>query len=296
MPESGCVATSSRERSRPRPPSPEDRVPAMGPNDHDFFQIDAFADGPFRGNPAAVCLLREPRDPEFMQRMAAEMNLSETAYVWPAGDDAERFHIRWFTPEVEVSLCGHATLASAHALWHSGRASGELVRFQSASGELRARRDGDLVELDFPRREATRATPPPSLIEALGAMPVFVGQSGERDYLVELDDEDSVRQLRPDLAMLQQVDARGVIVTARGSRGFDFVSRFFAPASGVPEDPVTGSAHCTLGPFWSARLRKDDLVAYQASARGGTVRVRVRGDRVLLAGKAVLVVAGRLMV
>jgi PhzF family phenazine biosynthesis protein len=263
---------------------------------NDFFQIDAFAEGPFRGNPAAVCLLEAPRDAAFMQSMAAEMNLSETAYVWASAGDRERFHIRWFTPQVEVSLCGHATLASAHALWLTGRVDGDLVRFDSASGELRASRDGELIELDFPRREAVRATPPADLIEALGAMPSFVGRSGERDYLVELDAEAAVRELQPDLALLGRVDARGVIVTARGSGGYDFVSRFFAPASGVPEDPVTGSAHCTLGPFWAARLRKDDLLAYQASARGGVVRVRVRGDRVLLGGRAVVIVAGRLAV
>jgi PhzF family phenazine biosynthesis protein len=267
------------------------------PHDHDdFFQIDAFADGPFRGNPAAVCLLDQPRDAPFMQQMAAEMNLSETAYVWPSNGVRDRFHIRWFTPEVEVSLCGHATLASAHALWLAGRAVGDVVAFESAGGELLARRDGDLVELDFPRREAVRAAPPQDLIEALGVMPLGVGVSGERDYLVEVSDEDVVRTLRPDLALLRGVDARGVIVTARGTGGHDFVSRFFAPAAGVPEDPVTGSAHCTLGPYWAARLHKDDLLAYQASARGGVVRVRVRGERVLLGGKAVLVVAGKLAV
>jgi PhzF family phenazine biosynthesis protein len=268
---------------------------AMSHHQDDFFQIDAFADGPFQGNPAAVCLLDGPRDDEFCQRMAAEMNLSETAYVWPA-DGGGRFHIRWFTPQVEVSLCGHATLASAGALWLAGRARSEEVAFESASGELRARRDGELVELDFPRRDAERASPPPGLLEALGVMPVFVGRSRERDYLVEVDDESVVREMRPDLATLGTIDARGVIVTARGSGRFDFVSRFFAPASGVPEDPVTGSAHCTLAPFWAARLRKDDLLAYQASARGGVVRVRVRGDRVLLAGRAVLIVSGRLAV
>jgi PhzF family phenazine biosynthesis protein len=262
----------------------------------DFFQIDAFAEGPFRGNPAAVCLLDEPRDPDFMQRMAAEMNLSETAYVWPSGGPDERFHIRWFTPEVEVSLCGHATLASAHALWLAGRTERDVVAFDSASGELLARRDGELVELDFPRREAARASPPPALVEALGVMPIEVGRSGERDYLVVVAAEDIVRTLRPDFATLGEVDARGVIVTARGSGEYDFVSRFFAPAAGVPEDPVTGSAHCTLGPYWAARLRRDDLLGYQASARGGVVRVRVRGDRVLLGGKAVLIVSGRLAV
>jgi PhzF family phenazine biosynthesis protein len=262
----------------------------------DFFQIDAFAEGPFRGNPAAVCLLDGPRDPDFMQQMAAEMNLAETAYVWPSGGADERFRIRWFTPEVEVSLCGHATLASAHALWLAGSTERDVVAFDSASGELLARRDGELVELDFPRREAVRAAPPPALLEALGVMPIAVGRSGENDYLVEVADEDLVRALRPDFVMLGGVDARGVIVTARGSGGFDFVSRFFAPAAGVPEDPVTGSAHCTLGPYWAPRLRRDDLMGYQASARGGVVRVRVRGERVLLGGKAVTIVSGRLAV
>ena len=251
-------------------------------------QVDAFAATLFSGNPAAVCLLEEPRDAVWMQSVAGEMNLSETAFLRGRPDGA--FDLRWFTPAVEVDLCGHATLAAAHVLWEQGVGGppGEL-RFHTRSGLLAARRCGDWIQLDFPADPARPAAAPHGLLAALDVEPRYLGR-GRFDYLVEIESEAAVRGLRPDLHRLRAVDTRGVIVTARASTpGFDFVSRFFAPASGVDEDPVTGSAHCCLGPYWSRRTGRDDLTAYQASPRGGVVRVRVGGDRVLLLGQAVTV-------
>jgi PhzF family phenazine biosynthesis protein len=261
-----------------------------------LYQVDAFTAERFRGNPAAVCLLGEAAEPEWMQQVAAEMNLSETAFLHPMDDG--RFGLRWFTPTVEVQLCGHATLAGAHVLWTEGGAPADLaLQFATASGELVATQDDGRIALDFPATPATEVEPPDGLLEALGVAgrPRWVGR-GRFDHLVELGDEQAVRDLRPDLARLGATEGRGTIVTARASTpGVDFVSRFFAPAVGVDEDPVTGSAHCALGPFWAERLGKDDLLGYQASARGGLVGVRVAGDRVLLAGQAVTVLRGQLV-
>jgi PhzF family phenazine biosynthesis protein len=258
-----------------------------------IVQVDAFADGPFTGNPAAVCLLPEPRDEGWMRAVAREMNLSETAFLVREGDG---FHLRWFTPAVEVDLCGHATLASAHALWEDGTVAGDAIaRFRTRSGELTARRDGDWIEMDFPANPAADADAPAGLLDALGLEAVHVGRS-RFDYLVEVAAEATVLGARPALECLAEVEARGVIVTARADRdGYDFVSRFFAPRAGVGEDPVTGSAHCALAPYWAGRLGKDDMVGYQASARGGTVRVKVVGERVLLRGRAVTVLRGELV-
>jgi PhzF family phenazine biosynthesis protein len=258
-----------------------------------LYQVDAFADAPFAGNPAAVCLLPAPRDAGWMQRVAAEMNLSETAFLHPEGD---AWRLRWFTPAVEVSLCGHATLAGAHVLWEAGRLPPDRpARFLTLSGELSASRDGECIVLDFPTKPVEPAAPPPELAAALGATPEEVGKNG-LDYLVCLASDAAVRGLRPDFALLGRLPVRGVIVTARSEVfGYDFVSRYFAPAVGVPEDPVTGSAHCALGPFWRARLGKDHLRAYQASPRGGVVGVHVRGGRVHLSGKAVTVLRGELL-
>ena len=251
-------------------------------------QVDAFADRPFSGNPAAVCLLEEPRDAVWMQSVAGEMNLSETAFLRRRPDGV--FDLRWFTPTVEVDLCGHATLASAHVLREQGVwAPGGAVRFHTRSGVLTARGCDGWIELDFPADPIRGVAAPPGLIEALGARPRYLGR-GRFDYLAELESEAAVRALRPDLHRLRAVDTRGVIVTARASTpGFDFVSRFFAPATGVDEDPVTGSAHCSLGPYWRGHLRRDEFTACQASARGGVVRVRVDGGRVKLTGQAVTV-------
>jgi len=258
------------------------------------FKVDSFTAEPFSGNPAGVCLLTEPRDERWMQAVAREMNLSETAFLLREGDG---FRLRWFTPAVEVELCGHATLASAHVLWEEGvLAPSETARFATRSGELRASHRGDLIELDFPAKPEQRAEPPENLLEALRVKSLYLGRN-QFDYLVLLDSEEAVRAVSPDFALLRSVTVRGVIVTAPSARPeFDFVSRFFAPAVGVDEDPVTGSAHCCLGPFWAARLGKSELVGHQVSARGGVVNVRVAGERVFLGGRAVTVLRGELTV
>ena len=258
-----------------------------------IVQVDAFASRPFSGNPAAVCVLPAPRDERWMQDVAREMNLAETAFLHPENGG---YKLRWFTPAVEVALCGHATLASAHVLWEDGHLpAGRQARFSTQSGLLTADRAGDWIELDFPATPPTPAPTPAGLVSALGVTPRWVGRSAF-DYLAEIDSDDAVRSLAPDLIALARVEARGVIVTSRGgASGYDFVSRFFAPQSGVPEDPVTGSAHCALAPFWSERLHKTAMTAYQASARGGVVRVRVAGDRVILGGQAVTVLRGELV-
>jgi len=259
----------------------------------DLYQVDAFAERPFGGNPAAVCLLPEPREPDWMQKVAAEMNLSETAFLVPL--PAGGWNLRWFTPAVEVELCGHATLASAHVLWESGRLPpGEAARFHTLSGLLTAERRDGLIELDFPARQAEAVEPPEGLAAALGVTPRFTGKS-RYDYLLEVASEEEVRTARPDYASLRKLPVRGVIITAAAAAPYDFVSRFFAPGAGVDEDPVTGSAHCTLGPYWTARLGRSSFLAWQASARGGAVRVRVEGDRVKLGGQAVTVLQGRLV-
>ena len=257
-----------------------------------IFQVDAFTDKAFAGNPAAVCILTEPRDDAWMQDLAREMNVSETAFVSRQEDG---FNLRWFTPSVEVVLCGHATLASAHILWEIGFVSPEEpVRFHTLSGLLTAERKGDWIELNFPATPDRPAKAPPGLEEALGLTPKYTGKS-KFDYLFEVETEDFVRNLKPDFKLLKTIQVRGVMVTSRAaSSGYDFVSRFFAPRSGIDEDPVTGSAHCCLGPFWSQRLGKDELIAYQASRRGGTVRVRVSGERVYLSGQAITILCGEL--
>jgi len=257
-----------------------------------IIQVDAFTDRPFAGNPAAVCLLPAPADPRWMQDVAREMNLSETAFLAPQSDG---FGLRWFTPAVEIDLCGHATLASAHVLWEDGHLKpGTQARFHTRSGLLTADRRGDWIELDFPATRAEPTAAPAGLTAAIGVTPRFVGRS-RFDYLLEVDGEEVVRGCKPDFGALARVEARGVIVTSRAAASsFDFVSRFFAPRSGVNEDPVTGSAHCALAPYWSAQLGRPDLVGYQASARGGTVRVRLQGDRVILGGQAVTVLRGEL--
>jgi PhzF family phenazine biosynthesis protein len=258
-----------------------------------IVQVDAFSSRPFTGNPAAVCVLPSPRDAGWMQDVAREMNLAETAFLHPEDGG---YRLRWFTPAVEVALCGHATLASAHVLWEEGHLpAARQARFHTQSGLLTADRAGDWIELDFPATPPAPASAPTGLAAALGVTPRWVGRS-KFDYLVEVESEQTVRGLAPDLTALARVEARGVIVTSRaGTWGYDFVSRFFAPQSGVPEDPVTGSAHCALTPFWSERLHKSEMTAYQASARGGVVRVRLAGDRVILGGQAVTVLRGELV-
>ncbi|WP_422923605.1 PhzF family phenazine biosynthesis protein [Singulisphaera sp. PoT] len=261
-----------------------------------LFIVDAFSSRPFGGNPAAVCILGEPRPDEWLQRVAGEMNLSETAFLIRQDDG---YSLRWFTPEVEVDLCGHATLASAHALWGSGEEPKDrTIRFQTRSGLLIAERQGDWIELDFPALKTKPVTEAPAgLAESLGVPLRFVGSYG-MDYLCEVESEEVLRGLAPDFARLRSIRTRGVIATSlagAGGAGYDFVSRFFAPGVGIAEDPVTGSAHCALGPFWAERLGKAEFLAYQASKRGGLVRVRVEGDRVKLGGQAVTVVRGELL-
>jgi PhzF family phenazine biosynthesis protein len=259
-----------------------------------LFQVDAFTERAFAGNPAAVCLLSGPKDEAWMLQVAREMNLSETAFLVEQDDG---FSLRWFTPTTEVDLCGHATLASAHVLWESGTIkTGQPVRFHTRSGVLTARQDAGLVELDFPSLAESAATAPPSLLAALGVEPGYVGVFGGR-YLLLVESEATVRRLKPDFPALRAMPGRGVVVTSRSDGpDHDFVSRYFAPWVGIDEDPVTGSAHCCLGPFWGARLGKDRLTAVQASARGGVIQVRLQGERVGLGGRAVTVLRGELLV
>lgn len=266
-----------------------------------IFQVDAFTSRPFAGNPAGVCLLDQRRDEAWMQAVASEMNLSETAFLLREGS-AHR--LRWFTPEIEVPLCGHATLASAHVLWETGALEPEAEAvFHTHSGVLAARRgDGGWIELDFPALFERPAEAPEAVLSAFRVEPTYVGMIGrpemwEDNYLLELGSEAAVRAARPDLSSLRAPDAPAVLLTARGDSGeHDFVSRYFAPGAGIDEDPVTGAAHCILAPFWSKRLGKDEMLGYQASRRGGTVGVRLAGERVKLRGRAVTVLEGSLRV
>jgi PhzF family phenazine biosynthesis protein len=257
-----------------------------------IFQVDAFTDKPFAGNPAGVCILPDQRDDGWMQNVATEINLSETAFLQRR---AGGFGLRWFTPTVEVDLCGHATLASAHILWEQGFLKlDETARFNTRSGLLTAKRQGEWIELDFPALPDRRISPPRGLAKVLGVKPKYVGRS-RFDYIAEIGSEKTVRRMKPDIALLSTLPMRGLIVTAKATtEPYDFVSRFFAPRAGINEDPVTGSAHCVLGPFWRDRLNKSEFLAYQASARGGVVRVRVGDKRVYIGGKAVTVMQAEL--
>ena len=259
-----------------------------------YFVVDAFTNRPFTGNPAAVVPLDRWRDKVWLQNVAMEMNLSETAFLVPNADGLD---LRWFTPKVEVDLCGHATLASAMVLSHLGKLSdGAEVNYSTRSGILKAFHSGTHFQLDFPLKPEEKAAPPIGLIEALHIQPVYIGRN-QFDYLVEVDSDMTLRAISPDFKQLSTVDCRGIIVTARSDdRQFDFVSRFFAPAAGVDEDPVTGSAHCCLAHFWGRRLGKKTLAGFQASRRGGIVSVELRGDRVILGGEAVIIAKGHLLV
>jgi PhzF family phenazine biosynthesis protein len=258
-----------------------------------LIHVDAFTERPFAGNPAAVCLLDGEADAGWMQRVAAEMNLPATAFVRL---DTDGFALRWFAPHSELAFCGHGTLAAAHALVDAGvLAPDQQARFATRAGALAATREDGWIALDLPAEPATAVEPPEELLRALGATPRFTGRN-RFDYLVALDSEAAVRTLAPDLNLLRAIPTRGVIVTARADTpGYDIVSRFFAPGAGIAEDPVTGSAHCALGPFWRDRLQKDEVSAYQAAARGGHLRVRPQGERVTLLGRAVTVRRGALV-
>jgi PhzF family phenazine biosynthesis protein len=260
-------------------------------------QVDAFTDKPFAGNPAAVCILEQPRGETWMQLVAREMNLSETAFLVKR---KEGYDLRWFTPVVEVDLCGHATLASAHVLWEQGHFKlGDTASFHTKSGVLTATKKGDWIEMNFPATPAKLDSDSREDVEAaLGTKARAVGRTCY-DYFAELESEDAVRSARPDFSRLGRLPARGLIVTSAATGAaapseYDFVSRFFAPAAGIDEDPVTGSAHCCLGPYWKDRLGRDNLTGYQASARGGLVRTRCEGGRVFLSGQAVTVLRGEL--
>lgn len=256
--------------------------------------VDAFADRQFAGNPAAVCILPGPAPDAWMRDVAREMNLAETAFLHPIEDD---WSLRWFTPAVEVDLCGHATLASAHVLWQDGHIRRDTeARFHSRSGVLTARREADRIVLDFPAKPAKENAAPPELLRSLGiAKARWVGINAF-DYLVEVESETEVRGLLPDYPTLAKLRVRGAVVTSRADQGrpYDFVSRFFAPGSGINEDPVTGSAHCALAPYWRATFGRDAMIGYQASQRGGTVHVRCDKDRVHLGGNAITVLRGML--
>lgn len=263
-----------------------------------IYQVDAFTSQPFGGNPAGVCVLPGPGDETWMRNVAREMNLAETAFLYPQQDG---YNLRWFTPAAEVDLCGHATLATAHILWEIGAlAPDQQARFHTRSGLLTANLRGEWIELNFPATLEEPVLAPPGLAEALGVRPVYVGKN-IFDYLVEVESEAEVRALKPDFNRLGTLPARGVIVTSRSADpAYDFVSRFFAPAVGINEDPVTGSAHCCLAPYWSRRLAnpgqaaRTELNAYQASARGGVLRLCLQGERVLIAGQAVTVLSANL--
>jgi|SRR5215472_5787371 len=257
-------------------------------------QVDAFADKPFAGNPAAVCVLQQPREAAWMQLVAREMNLSETAFLVKRD---QGYDLRWFTPTVEVDLCGHATLASAHVLWEQGHLGvGETACFHTRSGVLTAKKKGTWIEMDFPATPAKRDGVSREEVESALGLSVKYAGLNRFDYLAEVESEDAVRSLRPDFTKIGRLQGRGLIVTSAASgSNYDFVSRFFAPAAGIDEDPVTGSAHCCLGPYWKERLGRDDLLGYQASARGGFVRTRSEGDRVLISGQAVTVLRGELV-
>ena len=257
------------------------------------FQVDAFTAKAFSGNPASVCLLEEEAEVEWMQSVAAEMNLSETAFLVPQQDG---FELRWFTPTTEVDLCGHATLASAHVLWEEGQlAQNDTARFHTRSGLLTAKLQDDWIELDFPSTPADPIEPPAGLSDLIGSVPKFVGRS-RFDLLIELIDAGELSELDPDFMGLSSLPVRGFIVTAKSDvPEYDFLSRFFAPAAGVQEDPVTGSAHCALAPYWAEKLGKIEMTAFQASKRGGVVTVKLADDRVKLRGQAVTVMCGELV-
>ncbi|MEM6263045.1 MAG: PhzF family phenazine biosynthesis protein [Bacteroidota bacterium] len=260
-------------------------------NAPDLFRVNAFTDRPFGGNPAAVCLPEKIVSTEYLQAMATDINLSETAFLWPI---EEGFRLRWFTPKHEVDLCGHATLASAKVLWETGRCEqDQVIRFSTKSGWLEARQEAGRIRLDFPEEHVSAIPIPEWVTQAFpGEELVYVGKN-RMDFLVEIKGESNVRSMTPAHEVLATVPSRGIIVTAQAeTEGLDFVSRFFAPAHGIEEDPVTGSAHCALAPYWQEKLGKNPMEAFQASDRGGYLRVEVKGNRVLLGGNAVLTAQG----
>jgi len=264
-------------------------------NNIPLFSVDAFTDKAFSGNPAAVCILTEPVTDAWMQSVSAEMNLSETAFLEKVGGG--EYNLRWFTPKTEVDLCGHATLASAHILWETGECETDQIIFNTRSGQLTAVRSGDHIELDFPQVQPEAASAPTGLLTALGVKESANVVKAGPDFLVELGSENEIKKLEPDFTKLRSIDMRAAVVTARGDDPeVDFVSRVFAPSAGIDEDPVTGSTHCALGPYWSDKLDKNKFKARQVSKRGGDVGVKLKEGRAILSGKAVTVWAGSLVV
>jgi PhzF family phenazine biosynthesis protein len=260
-----------------------------------FWTVDAFTTQPFKGNPAAVMILKDTLPDELMQNIAAEINLSETAFLFhkPSG----HYDIRWFTPTTEVQLCGHATLAAAHILWHELNVKNDTLYFDSLSGILMATQQNGKITLDFPAYGSEPMAIPDRLTSALGVAPVCVSKAFD-DCIVELHSADEVINLTPNISKLMNIDCRAVIITAEAKAGsqYDFVSRFFAPRVGVPEDPVSGSAHCKLAPYWAKRMGKTEFTAYQASKRGGMLDVRFESNRVYLTGQALIVFEGRFLI
>jgi PhzF family phenazine biosynthesis protein len=258
----------------------------------DISLVDAFTAHPYSGNPAAVCVLKEEKSDEWMQKIAAEMNLSETAFLIQQEENS--FSLRWFTPAVEVPLCGHATLASSHRLWETGAVKNDEIRFHTKSGLLTAKKEADWIQLDFPALPPKETQPPEALLKSIDAEFLYVGTNGVK-YLVEVAESETVEKLSPDFEMMKRIDTQGVIVTAKANEpGIDFVSRYFAPAVGINEDPVTGSAHCCLGPYWSAKLGKTHMAAKQLSKRRGFLKLEVTDERVLMSGQAVTTLSGTL--
>lgn len=259
-----------------------------------YFIIDAFAEIPFTGNPAAVVILDNVVPDALLQNMASEINLSETAYLL---EQDGIFNLRWFSPVTEVDLCGHATLASAHILWEMDILNQDQeARFNTKSGILTARKIGEHIEMDFPIEMPITTKCPSEIVDALKVEPIYTGRN-RFDYFVELRSEDTVKSIKPNFEIIKKIECRGIIITSNAeSNNYDFISRFFAPRFGIPEDPVTGSAHCALGPYWSKKMGKTELVGHQASKRGGIVKVSVREKGVTLNGKALTVAEGKFIV
>lgn len=260
----------------------------------DFYQVDSFTDKPYRGNPAAVIVMDGAADEEWMQNVAMEMNLSETSFLYSIGEN--NYNLRWFTPGVEADLCGHATLAAAHILWEKEFVKkSDSIKFQTKSGELSCKTAKGLIEMDFPEEVPWEISPPQDLLNGIGVKPLFVGKN-RMDYFVELVSETAVRELSPDFGLIKKIDTRGVIVTAKSDNPeFDFASRFFAPTCDVNEDPVTGSAHCALAPYWAKKFDKKELKAIQLSKRQGVLNLKVERHRVKISGSAVTVLEGRIL-
>ncbi|MEM6254880.1 MAG: PhzF family phenazine biosynthesis protein [Cyanobacteria bacterium P01_D01_bin.156] len=275
--------------------TPSKLATSNSPVRQSVIQVDAFTDRPFAGNPAAVCVSEAPLDEALMQKIASEMNVSETAFLYPLGEEGN-YSLRWFTPAAEIALCGHATLASAHVLWSEGHLSSSITaRFQTKSGELRVTPKDNLLQMDFPVQPVYDAPISPALVAAMNHADIVHGARNDVNYLVELRSHQALANLTPDLDKIATLPYQGVIVTSRGEAPYDFISRYFVPSMGIAEDPVTGSSHCSLAPYWQAKLGKDKMLAYQASARGGELHVECTPDRILISGQAVTVMRGELL-